>query len=201
MTYPPVMMCSGGNGPNIWTSTKKVRDVRDKITKLRRDLDEEERKGGPKRYKFKSDIGVTFEVKRRAVEEGQAKLEQIIAARQSCFAFSVRRLKHAYSNLGNVIAAESRGIAAAFGDLQNRINEVRENVDGILDGTYALPEVAGVPAAIGGDEEEEEGRGGTSANHGPLVQPESLIESSPTPYEPEPYVHDGGFDDSPFPPE
>jgi hypothetical protein len=179
---------------------KRVREARDKITKLRRELDEEERKGGPKQYKLKGDIAATFEAKKRAVEEGQAKLEQIIATRQSYFAFSVRRLKHAYSTLGNVIEAESRGIAAAFGHLQNRINEVRENVDGILDGTYTLPEVAGVPSAIGGEEEDEEGgRPGTGNAGG--GRSGSFIESKPVPDDPAPYVQEGGYDDSPFPPE
>jgi hypothetical protein len=133
---------------------KRLKDTRDKIARLRRELDEEERKGGPKQYKLKNDITVALDVKGRAVLDGQAKLEEILRSREKYYAFSARRLKHAYVNLGGVLAVESRAIVASFREMQGRINELRENIDAILDGTYALPEVGAVPS-IAADEEEE----------------------------------------------
>jgi hypothetical protein len=188
---------------------KRMRDARDKIVRLRRELEDEERKGGSKQYKLKSDITLTIDAKKRAVEEGQAKLEQILAARQAYYAFSARRLKHAYANQGEALVTESKAIAAAFADMQGRINEVRENIDGILDGTYALPEVAGVGVATEGDDEEEDRAAGAPPSP---REPEPVKEAAvpetpppfdyaPTPYEPAPYGHDGAYDDSPFPPE
>jgi hypothetical protein len=99
---------------------------------------------------------MAFGQKKKVVEEGQAKLQEIIVTREAYFAFSVRRLRHAYKNLGATLAGESRGIVAAFGDLANVIREVRENIDGILDGSYSLPEAAPVPSITAGEEEEED---------------------------------------------
>jgi hypothetical protein len=187
--------------------TKKVKDIRERIARLRRELELEERRGGPKQYKLKSDIAESLDKKKRYVEEGQAKLEQILVARQAYYAFSVRRLKHAYVNHGKVLEVESHAIAAAFSDLQSRINEIRENIDAILDGTYPLPEVqivSNVPRTTGEEEEEEAPSKGKQtppadvqmvtpppAPLGDLSQldprPRSAFESSPSPYEPAPY--------------
>jgi urease accessory protein UreF len=198
--------------------SKRVKDARDKIARLRRELDEEERKGTPKQYKLKNDIMVILDLKRRAVEEGQAKLEEILSARERYYAFSARRLRHAYVNLGTRLAAESREIVASFRDMQARISELRENIDGILDGSYALPEVGPVPSIAADEEEEEaeeaprappketaeeeeEGDGVPQRRDGPAVggrEPARPPEADPAPYEPAPYAQE---DESPFGPE
>jgi hypothetical protein len=209
--------------------SKRLRDAREKIVRLRRELEEEERKGGPKQSKLQNDITVTVEAKRRAVEEGQAKLEEILRSRERYYAFSARRLRHAYAHLGSTLAAESRAVVASFRDMQSRINELRENIDGILDGTYALPDVGPVAAIAVGEEEdaaegaspppprrapdaaetpdevEERPEEPPSAKRGGVADGEMDIEALPlpeaeaTPYEPAPYAP---FDDeSPFPPD
>jgi urease accessory protein UreF len=196
-------------------ASRRVKDARDKVARLRRELGEEERRGGSKQYKLKNDITATLDAKRRAVEDGQAKLAEILSSREKYYAFSARRLRHAYVNLGTALAGASREIAASFRDLQSRIGEVRENIDAVLDGAYALPDVGPV-AALAADEEEdaaegadgeagpgaasavadEEADAGGSPPPGGAAVGERDGESEPAPYEPAPYG-----DDSPFPPE
>jgi hypothetical protein len=111
---------------------KKVQESRIRISNLRTALAADEAKGGLKRIKIEADVRAAIEAKRAAVEAAEAKLEELINVRQSYNRFKVRRLKHGYQNLGQVMTCAVRGIAESFKQLTREIGDVRGRIDDTL---------------------------------------------------------------------
>jgi hypothetical protein len=110
-----------------------VKESRARISNLRTALAADEAKGGSKRIKLESDIRAAVEAKRAAIEDAEAKLEELIKVRQNYNRFKVRQLKHGYQNLGWVMTGTVGGITDAFKQFKKEIDEVRGRIDSVLD--------------------------------------------------------------------
>jgi hypothetical protein len=118
---------------------KKVKDSRAKVESLRAALAADEAKGGLKKVKIEADIRAAIEAKRAAIEAAEAKLDELMRIRRLYNAFKIRRMRHGYQNLGQVIVNATAGILAAFGELRQAVTTARDGIDSILDTTQKLP--------------------------------------------------------------
>jgi hypothetical protein len=135
------------------TISKQLSDARTRIDRLRTEIEVDRRRGCQKQAKLTIDLAVARERKRKAVEDGKAKLREIIEYRQKYYVFYVRRLRHGYSYLGDVLAEASKRIAYACEVFRDLVAEIRENLDPIFAGTY---DFNAEPEPIGDEEEDEE---------------------------------------------
>jgi hypothetical protein len=183
---------------------RKVRDLRERVERLRRALEEDEHKGGTKNYQIETDIKVTLEEKRQAIDAAERKIQELIAQKTAYSKFAVRRLRHGYANLGAVITTATQGIHTAMQQLVESIRYAKENMDALLERGVQEGDL------LGDDErgEEEDLRQPSlelAADQGREAAPDQVPE--PQSYDPMPYeppVYDsvrGPPDDSPFPPE
>jgi hypothetical protein len=182
----------------VTDAQQKVKDGRHKIESLRRDLDVDQAKGGQKKYQIEAAIKVAIDAKARAVEAAQLKLEEYIQVRTSYNAFKLRRLRHGYTNLGEVTRTALRSEGKAYEAVLAAIGEARNNLESALNGELVITdENEDQPAEEerarrmkGGEEEmvESEPR-----------QPVYAYEPPPQVAEPPSYEQDAGYEDSPFP--
>jgi hypothetical protein len=111
-----------------------VKDCRAKIADLRKALEEDQAKGGLKRFKFETEIKEAVEQKREAIRVAEAKLIEFISVKQNYNTFKVRRFRNGFGSLGRAMAAGFRGEVDALNDLAHKISEAREGIDILLDG-------------------------------------------------------------------
>jgi hypothetical protein len=132
---------------------KQLSDVRTRIEKLRAEIEEDRRRGCAKQGKLTIELALARDRRRKTVEEGRAKLREIIEQRQKYHAFYVRRLRHGYSFLGEVLNEASRRIAYACQVFRDLAEEIRQNIDAVFQGTYDFD---AEPEPVGEEEDEEE---------------------------------------------
>jgi hypothetical protein len=183
----------------VTDAQQKVKDGRHKIESLRRDLDIDQAKGGQKKYQLEAAIKVAIDAKARAVEAAQLKLEEYIQVRQSYNAFKLRRLRHGYTNLGEVTRTALRGEGKAYEAVLAAIGEARNNLEAALSGE--------VPIVEEGEETEQAGeetpRKLAAGGEEEMVEAETrqayYYEPPPQVAEPPADEQDATYGDSPFP--
>jgi hypothetical protein len=132
---------------------KKLASCREREAASKRNLADDIRHGGMKQYIFEADIRGALEEKRRVVDFTIAKMEEYIAARDSYFKFTVRRMKHAFSNMGEALRNSGDGILQNCRQIKGAVRFLRQNVDAIQDKAAPQPVTA---ADDEGEEYEEE---------------------------------------------
>jgi hypothetical protein len=133
--------------------SKQISENRSRIDKIRTEMDEDRRRGGQKQTKLNVDLAVARERRRHSVEDGCAKLQEIMDARGKYYAFYVRRLRHGYAYYGDVLKEANRRIAFACELFRDLAGEIRQNLDAVFAGQFDF-EAEGEP--VGDDEEEDE---------------------------------------------
>ena len=118
---------------------KKVKDCRNRIEKLRKELELDELKGGAKKYKIEADINKAIEAKKKAIDDAEEKLLEFIAAKEKYTEFKVNRLIHAYSHLGDVVSSARKEQSEEAEKLNTAVSEAQENIDHLLETEPAPP--------------------------------------------------------------
>ena len=111
---------------------RKLNDTRQKIEKLRRDLDMDEMKGGTRKYRIEGDINRAIDAKKQAIDAAEEKVLELIDAKEKYSTFKINRLQHAFQHLGKEVSDKMNELSNAAHDLQNLLNDTLENVDNIL---------------------------------------------------------------------
>jgi uncharacterized protein (DUF3084 family) len=120
---------------------------------LKSEIEDDRRRGGQKQAKLTIDLAQTRDRRRKAVEDGRAKLKEVIEQRQKYYVFYTRRLRHGYSFLGEILAEANRRVARACEVFRDLVAEIRANLDAVFAGSYDFD---AEPEPVGGEEEEEE---------------------------------------------
>ena len=173
---------------------QKLREARHRISKLRQDLEQDEAKGGRRKFKIEADIQAALAMKRQEIENCDKMFHELMSTRDRYNRFKVRRLRNAYANLGRKISESSMEQQEILGKLQKCISEAREGVDLMLDG-QTLPETQYDEPAP------------TQQPEQPVYDPpyaESPFQQQPTaydyqqPYETPAYNYTGTYGQTPF---
>lgn len=126
-------------GEELDAAKKKVRDLRNKIEKLRKDLEIDRIKGGQKSVKIEAELAKTEDAKKEAVGELDAKYVQVMDQRKKFTIFRTNRLQHAFQKYGSVLQSTMEDYAKEGEVFQNIISETHDQIDQLLDKPIKIP--------------------------------------------------------------
>lgn len=113
---------------------QRVRDIKAKIEKLRCDISADEQRGGAKHAKLSAELQKLIQQKKAAVEACIAKMEEFISAKQRFDEFKIRRLTHAYVNVGSVMKESYGKQLQSMKSVAQLVDTARGRLDAVLNG-------------------------------------------------------------------
>jgi hypothetical protein len=191
----------------------KLQACRERIAKAQRALSQDAERGGAHRGQLEIELRQAIEAKKQAIAYTDAKLEEQIAIREKYTAMKVRRFRHAYEHLGDVMGGSFRKEASVLKSLQISLSAAQQGIEEILNGgqvAVAVDEPIASPIGeLPGQDFGETGQFGLPAEPAPFYTPGATAFYNPPP-EPsyggagqveEPPSYGGGgyeYGDSPF---
>ena len=113
---------------------QKVRDIKSKIEKVKNDIFNDEQKGSAKKEKLEAELQKLIQIKKAAVDTCIEKMEEFIVVKQKYNEFKIRRLTHAYTNLGNVMKNAHEKQLQNMNYICQKTEATRNNLDSMQRG-------------------------------------------------------------------
>lgn len=117
----------------------KVKDCRAKIEKLNNDLATVDPK---KKSKVEAELQKAIQNKKDAIENAKDKIQELIDEKEKYNNFKVKRLKHAYVHMGQILNETMTNSKNEITEMEKLCVKLKENVDQILNGEECSPEEA-----------------------------------------------------------
>jgi uncharacterized protein YPO0396 len=94
------------NFEEVQATQKRLKSARDTLERAQRDLDAHETRGGAKQVRLQHDLEQAKNAKRAALQTMVVKLRVFIDAKKRFNAMKIRRIRHGFTNLGEVYRVE-----------------------------------------------------------------------------------------------
>ena len=114
----------------------KVKEYKSKVDKLKGELDNDDVK---KKDKIKAELEKAIQCKKDAIKNAEERIQDLIDEKDKYNKFKVKRLKHAYTYMGDVMSETMKNAKDEITEMEKLCIKLKENVDQILNGNENSP--------------------------------------------------------------
>jgi hypothetical protein len=122
------------NFEEVQASQKQLKSSRDALERAQRDLDADAARGGARQVRLQHDLEQAKTAKRAALQATVVKLGAFINAKKRFNAMKTRRIRHGFTNLGEVYRVEMAMQGQKCGELVAAIGSERDVIEVLLTG-------------------------------------------------------------------